>query len=147
LIAENKPESVPVEESPIVNIKKLAGKRVLVVEDDLVNQKVAQSILAGWDLEIEIAENGLVALEKLKEADFDIILMDLHMPEMDGYESSVAIRNLADKRKRSIPIIALTADAFMEVKERILAAEMNDFVSKPFVPAELQKKLIKNMSA
>ena len=119
----------------------------MVVEDDLVNQKVAQSILAGWDLEIEIAENGLVALEKLKEADFDIILMDLHMPEMDGYESSVAIRNLADKRKRSIPIIALTADAFMEVKERILAAEMNDFVSKPFVPAELQKKLIKNMSA
>jgi signal transduction histidine kinase/CheY-like chemotaxis protein len=146
-VAEAKPETPSQDSSPIANIKKLEGKRVLVVEDDLVNQKVAENILAGWNLEIDIAENGVKALKRLEENDYDIILMDLHMPEMDGYEAAVAIRQMANVKKKNIPIVALTADAFVEVKERILEVDMNDFVSKPFIPAELQEKLIKNMSA
>ncbi|HKL18458.1 MAG TPA: response regulator, partial [Halalkalibaculum sp.] len=70
-----------------------------------------------------------------------IILMDLQMPMMDGYQSSQAIRTIDDQRKRNIPIIALTAAALKEVKEKVYASGMNDFITKPFNPVELQEKL------
>lgn len=130
-----------------VDENKLRGKRVLIVEDDIINQKVAQNILSKWDVEIEVAENGKVALEKLQKEDFDIILMDLHMPEMNGYEATQAIRALnGDSGKDKTPIIALTADAFTDVRDRIMEFKMNDYVSKPFVPDELKKKISKNLN-
>ncbi len=135
------------DEDKEVDENRLKGKRVLIVEDDIINQKVAHNILSKWDVEIEVAENGKVALEKLEKEDFDIILMDLHMPEMNGYEATQAIRALnGDRGKDKTPIIALTADAFTDVRDRILEYKMNDYVSKPFVPEELKKKIFKNLN-
>jgi len=120
---------------------KLEGVKVLVVEDNTVNQKVMERFLKKWDMQIEIAHNGKEALEKLKEEHFHIILMDLQMPVMDGYEATQEIRTLDDSRKRNVPIIALTAAALKEVKENVFASGMNDFITKPFNPNELRNKL------
>ena len=125
----------------------LKGKRILIVEDDLINQKVAENILSKWEVNIELAENGRVALEKVQKEDFDLILMDLHMPEMDGYEATKAIRSLnGNSEKDKTPIIALTADAFTDVRDKILEHQMDDFVSKPFVPDELKNKISRTLA-
>lgn len=119
----------------------LQGVRVLVVEDNNINQKVMERFLDKWSVDIDMASNGVEALEKIKKQNFHLVLMDLQMPEMDGYEASRAIRALGDVRKRNIPIIALTAAALKEVKENVFASGMNDFITKPFNPEELHRKL------
>ena len=121
--------------------KSLEGIKVLLVEDNLINQKVMTRFLEKWNMEITVANNGNEALDKVAEQHFHIILMDLQMPMMDGYQSSQAIRTIDDQRKRNIPIIALTAAALKEVKEKVYASGMNDFITKPFNPVELQEKL------
>lgn len=121
--------------------KSLEGIKVLLVEDNLINQKVMTRFLEKWNMEITVANNGNEALERVGEEHFHIILMDLQMPTMDGYQSSQAIRTIDDQRKRNIPIIALTAAALKEVKEKVYASGMNDFITKPFNPVELQEKL------
>tara|TARA_R110002049_G_scaffold198483_1_gene368512 strand:- start:3056 stop:4885 length:1830 start_codon:yes stop_codon:yes gene_type:complete len=115
--------------------------KVLVAEDNLVNQKVMQSFLKRWKVDCVIVSNGIEVLEELKENEFDVILMDLEMPEMDGYEAASLIRKLDDTSVRNIPIIALTAAALNEVKEKVYAVGMSDFVTKPFNPVELRRKL------
>lgn len=124
-----------------ISSKSLEGIKVLLVEDNLINQKVMTRFLEKWHMEITVANNGNEALEKVAEQHFHIILMDLQMPMMDGYQSSQAIRTIDDQRKRNIPIIALTAAALKEVKEKVYASGMNDFITKPFNPVELQEKL------
>lgn len=119
----------------------LKGKRVLLAEDNVVNQKVMRRFLERWDVKMMIVNDGKEAVEAIKKEHFDIVLMDLQMPEMDGYEATHAIRSLTDPNKRNIPIIALTAAALKEVKEKVFACGMNDFVTKPFNPIELQQKL------
>ena len=114
---------------------------VLVAEDNLVNQKVMQSFLKRWKVNCVIVNNGEEAIEELGKKDFDLILMDLEMPKMDGYEATIKIRELEDPKKRNIPIVALTAAALNEVKEKVFAVGMTDFVTKPFNPVELRKKL------
>lgn len=124
-----------------ISSKSLEGIKVLLVEDNLINQKVMTRFLEKWNMEITVANNGNEALKKVAEEHFHIILMDLQMPMMDGYQSSQAIRTIDDQRKRNIPIIALTAAALKEVKEKVYASGMNDFITKPFNPVELQEKL------
>lgn len=119
----------------------IEGLKVIVAEDNLVNQKVMQSFLRKWKVDATIVSNGLEAIEALKSNEVDLILMDLEMPEMDGYEAATAIRNLEDATKKNIPIIALTAAALNEVKEKVYSVGMNDFVTKPFNPVELRRKL------
>lgn len=124
-----------------ISSKSLEGIKVLLVEDNLINQKVMTRFLEKWNMEISVANNGNEALNMVSDEHFHIILMDLQMPMMDGYQSSQAIRTIDDQRKRNIPIIALTAAALKEVKEKVYASGMNDFITKPFNPVELQEKL------
>lgn len=114
---------------------------VLVAEDNLVNQKVMQSFLMRWKVNSVIVSNGIEVLAELEKNDFDLILMDLEMPEMDGYEAASLIRKLDNPSKSQIPIFALTAASLFDVKEKVLSVGMNDFITKPFNPVELRRKL------
>ncbi|MNL24212.1 CAI-1 autoinducer sensor kinase/phosphatase CqsS [compost metagenome] len=119
----------------------LAHLKVLVTEDNQVNILVIKKTLEQWNIVPVIAENGVIALKKLEEEDFDVILMDLYMPVMDGYEAAVMIRNLDNKFKANTPIIALTASVNNNVAQKIIDAGMNDYLSKPFNPEHLFKKI------
>ena len=121
--------------------KNLKGLRLLIVEDNAINIKVLEKFLSKWNLQIHTAMNGKIAVDKVIVEDFDVILMDLQMPEMDGYEAAKAIRSLPDIFKRSIPIIALTADVMLDVREKIISAGMDKFLTKPFQPDELYSVL------
>ncbi|MDI3527408.1 MAG: hypothetical protein PWR03_1591, partial [Tenuifilum sp.] len=115
--------------------------KVLLVEDNELNTLIAKRFLSNWGINFEHANNGVEALELLKSEQFDLILMDLEMPEMDGYEATKAIRKLRDKGKANIPIIALSASALSDVQKKIFGIGMNDFVLKPFKPNQLKSKL------
>jgi PAS domain S-box-containing protein len=121
---------------------KFKNLNVLLVEDNDINRLYANSILKNWECNIEMAENGYVALEKIKNRYFDIILMDIQMPVMDGFEATKAIRQ-GELPKSTVPIIALTANATRADIERCLAAGMNDCIPKPFTPEDLFRILIK----
>lgn len=110
---------------------------VLVVEDNKINQIVVKQFLERWGCKPEFADNGLLALEKIKEETFDVILMDLQMPEMDGYQATRMIRKLKNKNLKNLPIIALSASALKEIIEKTKKIGMNGFVMKPFVPIHL----------
>jgi CheY-like chemotaxis protein len=107
------------------------------VEDYPVNVKVASKFLTRWEIDFDVAENGLVAVEKYKNGNYDVILMDLLMPEMDGYTATLRIREL----NPTIPIIALTASATLNNQDRAFEVGMNDYVTKPFNPKSYSKKL------
>lgn len=119
----------------------LNGATVMVVEDNAINQKVMMRFLDKWNIEAVVVGDGEEAVETLKEQYVNLILMDLQMPVMDGYEATRKIRKMSDKKKSSVPIVALTAAALKEVKEQVFASGMNDYLTKPFNPPELQKKL------
>jgi len=110
------------------------GARVLLVEDDPINQIVAEKFLRQFGLEVEIAGNGRVALERFPAVAPDLVLMDIHMPEMDGFK---ATRELRRREGADLPIIAMTADAMAGGRERCLEVGMNDFISKPVDPGIL----------
>ena len=107
----------------------IKNTKVLLVEDNPVNQFLATIILGKWGCYTEVAENGKIAIAKLISGEFDIILMDLQMPEMDGYEATKQIR--LDKRFKKLPIIALTAKAMKGDREKCIAVGANDYMSKP----------------
>jgi two-component system, sensor histidine kinase and response regulator len=115
--------------------------RVLLVEDNEINQLVAQEILRDAGYVVEVAENGQIAVDMVREEDWDLVLMDMQMPVMDGLEATRCIRQLPDRP--GLPIIAMTANAMQRDRERCLAAGMNDFVTKPVDPEELFKVLMK----
>jgi signal transduction histidine kinase len=119
----------------------LKGLRVLVVEDNQVNMKIVSKFLAKWEAAIDVAENGLIAVRKVKENEYDLVLMDLHMPEMSGYEATQVIRQKEGDYYRNLPIIALTASAFLEDRDKIYSVGMNGYVIKPFNPTELYWKI------
>jgi signal transduction histidine kinase/CheY-like chemotaxis protein/HPt (histidine-containing phosphotransfer) domain-containing protein len=115
--------------------------QLLLVEDNEINRKVATKFLNKWGIQPDYAHNGVQAIEKIKEKEYDLILMDLQMPEMDGYEAARIIRET--KAQEGIPIIALTASAMHDVAQKIFDAGMNDFVMKPFHPDDLYQKIAK----
>jgi|JI9StandDraft_1071089.scaffolds.fasta_scaffold00874_23 CheY-like chemotaxis protein len=121
--------------------KNLSDMLILLVEDNISNQKVASRYMEKWGAKVDLAENGLICLEKIGSKEYDLILMDLQMPEMDGYTAAIEIRKLNNPKMKSIPIIALTASAFLDTKAKVLEAGMTDYISKPFVPQELYQIL------
>lgn len=120
-------------------IKMLNGMRVLLVEDNLINIKVAEKILTQWNVVVDVAQNGLIGLERFHANSYDAILMDLSMPVMDGYEATAKIRMVNSK----IPIIALTASTSYLSLEKALEIGANQYITKPFIPKELNMKLHK----
>lgn len=119
----------------------LKGMKLLIVEDNNINVLLMKNFMRQWDVQYDLAENGLIALEKVKHNDYDLVLMDLQMPEMDGYEATRHIRLLPGEKYRRLPIIALTASAMMDIKDIAFTVGMNDYISKPFSPAELYAKV------
>ncbi len=111
--------------------------RILVAEDTPANQKVVRHVLGNHGHHLEIAENGRQALALVEQQDFDVVLMDVQMPEMDGLQATAAIRRLADAKKARVPIVAMTAHALKGDRERCLAAGMDDYLSKPIKREEL----------
>jgi len=121
--------------------------RILLAEDNVVNQFMMNKMLRSWNIEVQMVDNGRKALEVLKENDFDMILLDTHMPEMNGYQTAKSIRVDFEEPKRSIPIISLSAATFDHEQQEALAAGMNDVLGKPFQPYELHQKIRKLLSA
>lgn len=119
-----------------VNLK---GLKVLLVEDNLINIKIAQKIMGHWEVEVDVAENGLKGVEMYEKKVYDVILMDLSMPIMDGYEATSIIR----KKDKKIPIVALTASASFGYLDRAVKIGINEYIIKPFNPKELNLKLVK----
>ena len=121
---------------PQVNPEDLGRLKVLLVEDNLINQILVRKVVKDWGFELHIAENGLEALALFKVNPYDVILMDMQMPEMDGYEATAAIRQ-SPGPERATPIIALTAHASQREADKCLEAGADRYVSKPFQPETL----------
>ncbi|MDB5031402.1 ATP-binding protein [Mucilaginibacter sp.] len=123
------------------NGETLSAIRMLIVEDNQVNVILMKKLLSKWNIVPSVAENGERAVELVQYGNFDIILMDLQMPVMNGFDAAMEIRKMHNPEKSDIPIIALTASALFDIRERVQKCGMNDYVSKPFKPNELFEKI------
>jgi PAS domain S-box-containing protein len=121
----------------------LKGIKVLIAEDNSVNVLVVSKFLKNWELIYDVASDGQEAFEKVQKHEYDLVLMDLQMPVMDGYETTEKIRALKDEQLKDLPIIALTASAIIGDNHKIFRIGMNDYVSKPFNPKDLYDKIYK----
>jgi hypothetical protein len=124
---------------------RFGGARVLLAEDEPTNREVARIFLEDVGLQVDLAENGLEAYLLAERNDYALILMDMQMPVLDGIEATKSIRQI--ENRADTPILALTANAFNEDREKCLAAGMNDFIAKPFEPDVLFAMLLKWMTA
>ncbi|MCC5946426.1 MAG: response regulator [Bernardetiaceae bacterium] len=115
------------------------NNRILLAEDNEINQMLVLTMLKKWNYKVDVANNGAEAVSKMATGNYDLILMDVHMPEMDGYQ---ATREIRDKHTADIPIIAMTASALKGESDRCLAAGMDDYIAKPFEKEVLRKKLM-----
>ncbi|MES2515993.1 MAG: response regulator [Bacteroidota bacterium] len=120
----------------------LIGKKVLIVDDNPMNQKLMQIYLKAQQMDSDIAENGQDAVAMLSEKSYDVILMDIQMPVLDGYEATKKIR---EDLRLVVPIIAMTASSEPDEYEKCLASGMNDYISKPFQPPALYGVLLKHL--
>ncbi len=109
-------------------------KKILLAEDNLINQKVAILMLKKFDQEIELADNGLIAVEKFRNEHYDVVLMDLHMPELDGIEATKKIREIEDNEQRPVKakIYAMTASSIQDERDNCMNAGMDGYLCKPF---------------
>lgn len=127
-------EPVCMQPETVTRVKIPSGKRLLLAEDNALNREIAVNLLTRLGFTVESAENGEIAVNMISAAApgyYDLILMDIQMPVMDGYEATKKIRSLADPLRSGIPIIAVTANAFEEDREQSMAAGMNGHVAKP----------------
>jgi PAS domain S-box-containing protein len=120
--------------------QRCSGLRVLLAEDDPINQEVARELLADTGLVLDIVGNGMLAVERVREGDYALVLMDVQMPMMDGLEATRAIRQLPGRA--AVPVIAMTANAFQEDRQACLDAGMNDHIAKPIDPEQLYGRLL-----
>ncbi len=125
--------------------KDLTGKKILVAEDNKINFFVVNKFLSGWGMIVTHVENGLLAVERVKEEEFDMILMDLHMPVMDGIEATRIIRGSENPQIKDIPIVALTAAIMSENYDKIDDLKINEYVLKPFKPQDLYDKILRHI--
>jgi CheY-like chemotaxis protein len=114
------------------------NKLILLAEDNTFNANIARRFITGWGAEIDVVADGWQAIEFVSRKKYDLILMDVQMPQLDGFACTKKIR----KHFKDIPIIAVTASPKNEIQQDILACGMNDFVSKPFKPNELRSKIM-----
>jgi len=115
---------------------------VLVVDDNNINRLLINKVLTKWGASADFAENGLQAIEKItSNRNYDVVLMDVYMPEMGGIEATQAIRANSDPYFQQLPIIALTASMLSSERAQIMESGMNDYILKPFDPANLFEKL------
>jgi len=126
------------DDNQLINDDQLKGIRVLIAEDNPINMMIATKFLDKWGVVYEKAKNGLEAVSLFKHGNFDLVLMDLEMPEMDGYGALSEIRQLND----GMPAIAFTAAVFENMKEKLMESGFNDYIQKPFRPKDLQAKLV-----
>ncbi len=125
-------------------MKALIGKRVLVAEDNKINFFVANKFLESWGIIVTHVENGRLALDEVSKNEYDLILMDLHMPVMDGIEATRIIRQDKDPKISQIPIVALTAAVMSENTDKVENLAINDYVLKPFKPKDLYDRILKH---
>jgi len=125
----------------IINKESLSGLRVLLAEDNQMSVIFMQKLLAKWEIEPEIAQNGQDAIDNLKRQDFDVILMDIHMPVMNGIEATESIRSLQAPAKAGVYILALTASVSDDIIANIQSLGFDDYLGKPFRPNDLHHKL------
>ncbi|UEG54629.1 response regulator [Mucilaginibacter daejeonensis] len=121
--------------------KNLSGLRILLAEDNMMNIYFMKQLFKRWDITADIAENGAEVLELLDQKDYDLVLMDMHMPVMDGMQATQKIRQMIDPAKANIYIIALTASVSDQIQKRVINCGMNDYLHKPFQLEELRAKL------
>lgn len=118
-----------------------AGKRILVAEDYALNQELIETMLKMHGCEVDIADNGEEALEMLAEESYDLMMMDIMMPVLDGYDTAKKIREKEKGTGKHMPIVAVTANAQAGDKEKCLAAGMDDYISKPFKKEDIERVL------
>jgi CheY-like chemotaxis protein len=119
----------------------MEGVSVLLVEDNILNQILAKKVLLNWRCKVDLADNGLVAVEKAKNNKYDIILMDIQLPEIDGYEATRIIRTTLPNPQCRVPIVAMTAHAIIGESEKCIQEGMDDYISKPFDENVLHSKI------
>jgi len=117
-------------------------KKILIAEDNAINQKVALLLLQKYQQTIDIADNGRIAVEKFRKQDYDLVLMDLHMPELDGFEATLKIREIEESENRKkVKIFAMTASSVSDESERCYAVGMDGYITKPFRAEEVIRAL------
>lgn len=145
-------DQVPPEEPPAPFFKYLQNEddmiplqniRVLVAEDDPFNQALIQSLLRIWKVQVDIAANGAEAISRLKHQAYDLVMMDLEMPVLNGFDATRIIRGELMLR---LPVIAVTANSHPADRQRAFAAGVDDFLAKPFGQAELKEKILQNLN-
>ncbi|MFN0201094.1 MAG: response regulator [Bacteroidia bacterium] len=139
-VREPKQMQLPSVENKANKLDNLKGIHILVAEDNEINQLIISQFLKKWEASFEVVADGLEAVEQARKKQFDVVLMDIQMPNMDGYDATELIRSFNQK----VPIIALTASAMLEMRDRAFDIGMTDFVTKPFNPNELLGKIKKH---
>ena len=131
----------------LINEKELIDKKILLAEDYIANQRVALAHLRGQGFQVALAENGQEAVDLFKKNHYDLVLMDINMPVLDGIEATKLIRQHEQQRAVKLPILAMTANAMAGDREKYLAVGMNDYVSKPFKKKEMLDTVKKWLAA
>ena len=142
-IAQNAPRPEPHQGVEDASRTVLRGRKVLVVEDNDINQIVAQELLQGLGLQVEIASTGMEAITKVHQSAYDAVLMDIQMPGLDGYQTTAEIRKDPRFARGRLPVIAMTAHAFSSQREQALQAGLDDYISKPISLAHLSEVLVR----
>ena len=137
--------TMPDESKQEVNYSSLGKKKILVVEDMELNQFIARHIMESWGFEVSMADNGSQAIAMVQRNNYDMVLMDIQMPEMNGMEATRQIRMMNDPAKAHLPIIALTGNSLHADSEKYIAAGMNDYLSKPLSEPKLFQVIAANL--
>ncbi|HEY5825375.1 MAG TPA: response regulator [Cyclobacteriaceae bacterium] len=127
--------------SQLADITSMMSANILLVEDNPINQVITSKLLTRWGHHVTIAKDGKDALQKIHHHRFSLVLMDIHMPGMDGYEATHQIRSMDDPHFKTLPILAFTSCTSEETKMKAEQIGMNGFLSKPFQEEEMQRKI------
>lgn len=140
-VSDHAPTSVDFSLDTLMRLSTIRGARILLVEDNALNQEVAGELLRDAGFVVDLAENGQIALDKLNTAAYDLVLMDMQMPVMDGVTATLALRQ--NPRFKELPVVAMTANAMQKDRDVCMVAGMNDHVAKPIEPDDLWQALLK----
>jgi CheY-like chemotaxis protein len=140
---QEKPENFSVElKASLLPDENFPGKKILITDNNPINVLIIKKYLQQWDVGSDVAENGKIACNLVSKNDYDLVLMDIQMPVMDGYEASTAIRKMEGDKFKHLPIIALTASTIDEIKEEILKSGIDGCLTKPFKSSQLYSILL-----